>query len=258
MSKTNSNEVSMSKSETAAAPVELKMRVAVMNLTGNAGKTMITRQVIRPNLPGSRYFSVETVNKDGSEEQLFSEEEMLTLIQEMVMVESCVIDVGASVAAAFFSAMNLYYGTISGMIDRFVIPVTADYKHVSGGLGAAAMLMSEGVPPEKIRFVFNQTKQNATHEQLSATFDGVIRFCADNGIPCSLDARIGDNAAIKGVGKSKDVLLEIAADPRNYQAEILSTQDASEKNRLAALFTKRVMAQTVTPQLGKVWNAIVS
>ena len=45
------------------------MKLAVINFSGNVGKSTITRHLLAPRLPGARVIAVESINADEGQEQ---------------------------------------------------------------------------------------------------------------------------------------------------------------------------------------------
>ena len=45
------------------------MKIAVINFSGNVGKSTIARNLLAPRIPDAEVFAVETINSDGTEDE---------------------------------------------------------------------------------------------------------------------------------------------------------------------------------------------
>ena len=60
--------------------MEQFLNVAVVNNSGNVGKSTLCEVLLQPRLDGSQIVKVETINSDGSEDEKFSAKELKKLI----------------------------------------------------------------------------------------------------------------------------------------------------------------------------------
>lgn len=140
------------------------MKVAVMNKGGNVGKTVTANFLLMPRLPGARIFAMDTVNETAadlgaSDVMKVRGSDFVKVIREMFVLDSAVLDVGASNIEALKSAMGRTEN-VAGEFDLFVIPVTSERKVINESLETAADLQALGVPQNRIRFIPNFVKSD--------------------------------------------------------------------------------------------------
>jgi len=73
------------------------MKIAIMNYSGNVGKSTIARHLFAPRIKNSEFISVESINADEDDLDIIRGKQF-GAIQEQLMttVNSVIVDVGAS------------------------------------------------------------------------------------------------------------------------------------------------------------------
>ena len=72
------------------------MKIAVINFSGNVGKSTIARNLLAPRIPDAEVFAVETINSDGTEDETMKGKEFGDLLEALQLMDSAVVDLGAS------------------------------------------------------------------------------------------------------------------------------------------------------------------
>lgn len=134
------------------------MKVAIINFSGNVGKTTIARQLLAPRMQALE-FAVETINvgasdNDGAAERMRGKE-FGNLQEELMQIDSAIVDIGASNVEEFIKLMALFAGSHEEF-DYFVVPVVAEKKQQADSINTIKTLSGMGVPANKIRVVFNK------------------------------------------------------------------------------------------------------
>jgi len=103
------------------------MKVAVLNLSGNVGKTTVSAHLLKPRMASAPIFSIETINQgadaDGLEVEKMQGKTFGALIDELMGLDTAIIDVGASNIETFLKLMTQY----DGSHEEFV-PVVKEKK----------------------------------------------------------------------------------------------------------------------------------
>lgn len=228
------------------------MKVAVLNFSGNVGKSTVARHLLAPRLNNPEVFSIETINSDGHGEQLKGRE-YVNLQEYMMTIDNAVVDVGASNVEDFIKVMTEYHGSHEDF-DYFVVPVTPDVKQQQDTIGTLDALHALGVPGKKVRLVFNMIGIDDNPEKL---FGGLYRYVAE-----TKNAVIKTEAAMqkydvyqkmKGIDKS---LPEIAADQTDYRALIPQAKDDEEKQRYTRMVLLQRGAVTANNNLDAVFKVL--
>lgn len=130
-------------------------KAVLMNFSGNVGKTTIARQLLLPRMPNAIYISVESINSDDGDGSNVRGRDWGQLSEELMLIDSAVVDVGASNVEDFLRLMDQYRGSHEEF-DLFVIPAVPDSKQTRDTLATIDSLVAMGVPADKIRVVFNR------------------------------------------------------------------------------------------------------
>ena len=81
------------------------MKVAVLNFSGNVGKTTVSAHLLKPRMPNASVFSVESINSGadsiGLEIEKVRGAEYGDLINSIMTIDSAIVDIGASNVESF-------------------------------------------------------------------------------------------------------------------------------------------------------------
>ena len=72
------------------------MKIAVINFSGNVGKTTVARHLLLPRIQGAELISVESVNADEGKTTALRGGQFAELQEYLQTVSSVVVDIGAS------------------------------------------------------------------------------------------------------------------------------------------------------------------
>jgi len=156
---------------------ELAAKIAVLNFSGNVGKSTVSRHLLMPNMKDPVYVPVESINADEGEGETVRGTEWGRLQEDLMFEESVVVDIGASNVEPFMRLMNQYRGSHEEF-DYFVIPAVSDSKQIRDTLATIDALHEMGVPKTSIRVVFNRV---ALDDVLQDDFHVLFNHHADTG-----------------------------------------------------------------------------
>src|SRR5687767_13611976 len=103
------------------------MKLAVINFSGNVGKSMIARHLLAPRLPGAKIIAVESINADGGNTQALRGSQFGQLQEYLQSVNDVVVDIGASNVEDLMRLMHRYRGSHEDF-DCFVVPTVPAAK----------------------------------------------------------------------------------------------------------------------------------
>ncbi|MCQ9136609.1 hypothetical protein KMS84_38530, partial [Streptomyces sp. IBSBF 2807] len=136
------------------------MKLAVVNFSGNTGKTTVSDQLVWPRLGGLR-FAIETINAGASDDAAEIERmkgRQFGELSEILMTEdNAVIDVGASNVEDFFKYMGQFAGSHEEF-DYFLVPTVSEKKQQADTINTIKTLAALGVPRSRILVVFNKVE----------------------------------------------------------------------------------------------------
>lgn len=152
------------------------LKIAVVNNSGNVGKSTICDVLLNPRIENAEIIRVESINFDGNEVEKISAREFNDILKHIDMSDNAIIDVGSSNIETFINQMEAYKDSQED-INFFIIPITPHHKQQIDSVSTLANLIDLGVNEEKIRFVFNQVEKSIPLErQFSDFFYGIKQF----------------------------------------------------------------------------------
>lgn len=229
------------------------MKLAVINFSGNVGKTTVARHLLAPRIPGCQVVSVESINADDGQPVTIRGRQFAQLQEFLQSVDDVVIDIGASNVEDLLKMMRRYRGSQEDF-DGFVVPTVPARKQQQDTAATLAELARIGVPATRLRLVFNQIDDDSPIEQ---AFETLLAYCAASGVVQARTAACMSfnevYARVRGSGQS---LFELAADATDYKAEIARAGSASDKLALAQKLATRRLARGVVPELDACFAAL--
>ncbi|ECO4312776.1 hypothetical protein AB0001_004773 [Salmonella enterica] len=132
------------------------MKVAIINFSGNNGKTTLGDNLFVPRIPDALYLTVESINA-GSEAEKVRGKDFGVILEEMMMSEKAIIDVGASNVEDLMKLMRQYKGSHEEF-DLFVVPAVKESKQIDDTMSTIRALSALGVPSKKIKVVMNKVE----------------------------------------------------------------------------------------------------
>lgn len=136
------------------------MYVMVTNFSGNVGKSTLTRYMLSPRMDNAKAIPIETINAhDGDADDNLKGKQYGQLIEGLALFDNAIVDVGSSNVADTISLMQQYKGSHE-IFDYFVVPVIHRDKQIKDTISTIEALAAIGVPPEKIRLVFNMVENS--------------------------------------------------------------------------------------------------
>ena len=229
------------------------MKLAVINFSGNVGKSTITRHLLAPRLPGARVIAVESINADEGQEQSLRGFQFGELQEYLQAVDDVVVDIGASNVEELMRLMHRYRESHEEF-DCFIVPTVPPPKQQQDTIATLADLHAVGVPPDRIQIIFNMVDDR---EPLERVFHILLAFLEQQPIAsANSDCRIGINevyARVRGTGTD---LAEIARDETDYKRLIARAGNRQEKMSLGQKLATRRLARGVVPELDACFAAL--
>lgn len=231
------------------------MKIAVINVSGNVGKTTVARHLLMPRIPGAEFVAIETLNASEGEARAMRGRQFGELQEYLHTVSNAVVDIGASNVEELLNLMRLYRGSQADF-DYFVVPTTPPVKQQQDTVATLVDLAKLGVSPARLKLVFNMAEFGTPIEE---TFYLVFSFLAQHRI-CTADPTccIGTND-IYGRMRQMDPVPTIAAllaDTTDYKALIAEAPSAEEKLNLGHKLSTLRLAQNVNEELDACFAAL--
>lgn len=230
------------------------MKVAVINFSGNVGKSTISRHLLAPRLKDATIIPVESINSDGSQDEAIRGKQFGELQEALALMDDAVVDVGSSNVEVFVQLMKQYRGSHEEF-DYFVVPTISKHKQQRDTISTIDALAEIGVPAKKIRLVFNMVELDESPERI---FSGLFEYhAAAKNFTLRPDAVIHVNDIY---GKLKDAdksIKDILNDPTDYKEKIKTAKDSEEKLHFAQMVGIKRLAAGVTEELDAVFKTLL-
>ena len=130
------------------------MKIAVLNYSGNVGKTTIARDLLKSNLPDYEIVTIDTVNTDGKETMTLKGKDGKEIYFELLVRDNLILDIGSSNLEEYLKNTERHRALLE-YIDKFIIPITPYVKQNKDSLKTVNDLIKFGVKPKKIYIIAN-------------------------------------------------------------------------------------------------------
>jgi hypothetical protein len=230
------------------------MKIAVINFSGNVGKSTIARQLLAPRIPGADVIAIETINSDGHDDGDALKGKQFGELQEaMTLMDAAVVDIGASNVEDVVTLMKQYRGSHEDF-DYFVVPTVPEKKQQRDTIATIRSVAQLGVPAKKIRMIFNMVEPDDDPARVFASlFD---YHAADKCFTLRPDAVLRTNEVYARLNGGTGSLREILDDPTDYKAKIKEAADQDEKMRFAQLLSIKRLAAGVVEEHDAVFKTL--
>jgi len=232
------------------------MKIAVINFSGNVGKTTISRHLLLPRIRGAELIAVESINAEEEHQgQSLRGRQFAELQEYMQTVDSAVVDIGASNVEELLGLMRRYRGSHEDF-DAFVIPTVPALKQQKDTMATLFDLSRLGVTASRLKIVFNMVEEGT---DVAQTFELLLAFLQDYPVATACTrARLGVNeiyGRVKGMGAAAD-LAALATDTTDYKSLIVKATNVAEKLALAQALATRRLACGMVPELDACFAAL--
>lgn len=229
------------------------MKIAVINFSGNVGKTTVARHLLVPRLPGAELVCVESINADDSQGQPLRGRQFGELQEYLQTVDSVVVDIGASNVEDLLVLMRKYRGSQADF-DCFVVPTVPALKQQQDTIATLVELAQLGVPASRLKLVFNMVED---HADVARAFDTLLAFIAERPI-AQADTRccLGANEIYERVKGAGADIAALARDSTDYKALIAKARSTEDKLALAQRLATSRLASGVLPELDACFAAL--
>lgn len=229
------------------------MKVAVINFSGNVGKTTVARHLLTPRIPDCQLVAVESINADEGSAVTIRGKQFAQLQEFLQGADNVVIDIGASNVEELLRLMRRYRDSQEDF-DAFIVPTVPTRKQQQDTAATLTELARIGVPPTRLRLLFNQVDDD---DPLDRTFETLLAYCATSGVvQPDLAVVLPYNEVYALVRGSTQSLADLAIDATDYKAEIARATSRSQTLALAQRLALHRLARGVVPQLDACFAAL--
>jgi len=229
------------------------MKVAVINFSGNVGKTTVARHLLAPRIKGAGVIAIESINADDGQTQALRGRQFGELQEYLQTVDNVVVDIGASNVEELLALMRKYRGSHEDF-DYFIVPTVPALKQQQDTIATLTALARLGIPGSKLKLVFNQVEDDS---DVNADFDVVLAFVQQTALmQPSTRCRLGANEIYERIKGSGTDLAALVRDDTDYKALIARAGSTADKVALAQRLANRRLASGVVPELDACFAAL--
>lgn len=233
------------------------MKVAILNFSGNVGKSTIAAHLLVPRLPGAKLFSIESINMgvdaDGLEAETMKGKKFGELVDELLVLDDAIVDVGASNVEDFLALMQRYAGSHEDF-DLFIVPTMKERKVQQDTINTLAALAALGIERGRIRVVFNKVEADeAVEDEFAAIFGQAMTtksFKVDSALTIYANEVF---ERLKGSGKT---LGEVMADETDYRSQVKAAADEDARDQALRMVAIKRLGVTASKNLDAVFKAL--
>lgn len=213
------------------------MKIAIINNSGNVGKSTLCQYMFSPAMPDAEIIRVETINNDGdSKGEKLKADAFVKIFDTIMGGDDVLVDVGSSNIETFMDKMTHEFEGSHMFIDYFIIPLTPDEKQQVDTVNMILSLIDLGVDQDKIKIVFNRTNKKKTlPEQFTTLFDNDdlkdLGFNIDENQPSVNNTDIFKTINEAGYNYKSISLLNM----EKLKAELKESTDKDEKKKIQLL-----------------------
>ncbi|CAA9890792.1 conserved hypothetical protein [Candidatus Methylobacter favarea] len=233
------------------------MKVAVLNFSGNVGKTTVAGHLLKPRMGDAQIYSIESINMgadaDGLEVEKMKGKKFGELIDEIMPLDTAIVDVGASNVEDFLKLMQQYDGSHEEF-DFFVVPAVKEKKVQADTVNTIRALQKIGIDKKRIRMVFNKVEVDESVTDEFAALFGLAE--SEKSFIVKPESVIYSNEVferLKAVGKS---LGDITADETDYRARLREATNEDEKDFCIKMVALKRLATTANKNLDAVFKIL--
>lgn len=230
------------------------MKIAVLNFSGNVGKSTVARHLLSPRMDDAQIFAVESINSDGSESEAARGKDIVRVQIEMQMNDEAIVDIGSSNVEDVVSVWSQNPGMHEDF-DYFIIPVVPAMKQQRDTISTIEALADLGVPAKKIRVLFNQVDLKDDPESI---FSGIYEYQkAEKKFTLREGAVLHMNPLYPRLANSDAKISTILADTTDYKEKVKLTENKEEKLRFLQLVSLQRAAAGVVGELDSVFKTLL-
>ena len=221
------------------------MKVAVLNFSGNVGKTTVAAHLLKPRMGDAPVYSIESTNAgadaDGLDVEKMKGKKFGQLVDELMTLDAAIIDVGASNVEDFLKLMQQYDGSHEEF-DVFIIPVVKEKKVQADTVNTIRALQQLGIPKKKIRMVFNKLDTDESVIDEFAPLFGLAE--SEKSFTTRQEAVIYANEVFELLNTT------------DYRARIRDTTDLFEREASIRMVSLKRLAVTANKNLDDVFKVL--
>lgn len=236
------------------------MKVAIINLSGNIGKSTIGTSLLSPRIPNigaENFFSVESTNTGAESEGI----DLITLKgkqfgdmqDQLLRYDSAVVDVGSSNVSDWLKLLQQYSGSHEEF-DYFVVPVLNDFKVITDSIKTIRALKAVGVDKKRVRVVFNRVEVDDDIQDIFAPIFGLSE--SEKNCVVNPKSVIYNNQIFEMLKENGISITEVLNDETDYRALLRTAQTEEDKDLAITRIKLKQLSRSAKQNLDDVFTVL--
>lgn len=243
------------------------MKICILNLSGNVGKSTIAVHLFSSYIPTAKIISVESFNSsvandvESVEVSEISASRYKDIYREILLQDDIIIDVGASNVSTFMSEITRFKSSV-GEFDLIVVPTVPADKQQKDTIATLNWLHLNKIPANKIRLIFNQYNVDSA-EAIEDIYAHVFGFLETDGkgyAEYKPYAVIAQNEIFEMVKPTGKTIKDLGADKTNWAEERKKAKAAGDIEKLESVIENQILhdlALSASDNLDEVFKIII-
>lgn len=229
-------------------------KIAVINFSGNVGKSMLAKHLFAARLPDAELITVESINADEGDGETVKGSQYGALSEHLMLMDAAIVDIGSSNVEEFTRLMRHYRGSQEDF-DLFVIPAVRDGKQIRDTIATIDALAALGVPAKKIVVIFNKLEDG---ENVEEEFWPLVAYHKDQKkFTYRPKAAVIYSELYQKLRVYQSEIRQLVEDETDYKQQLKSTTDEGERAKLAARISMRRLAFSALENLDEVFKEVL-
>jgi hypothetical protein len=233
------------------------MKIAVINRSGNTGKSTFVRHGLAPRMPQAEVLAIESINADEMEngsQTILRGEDFGKLYTRLLEVDDAIVDIGSSNVESFVQLMSDYDGSYD-VFDLYIVPCVPVGKQQKDTRKTIEDLRDFGVDASKVRLLFNRAnKRTMLNEDFGAMYDYLRDSKAFRIVERAVLYESPAYGAASAAGKTVG---ELAASREEYKEMLATLTDKSKRMQCSQLMADAALAVGVHAQIERAVTALI-
>jgi cellulose biosynthesis protein BcsQ len=215
------------------------IKVAVLNYSGNVGKTTLARHLLQPRMGNCPILFIESINEGGDETNVKGKD-FASVMVEVLASDSAIVDIGSSNIEQVFAKVGQMGDVLDGF-DFILIPTVAKAKQQADTVKVLRDLIDLSVPTERLKLVLNHVDHD---DDIDKVFANVLKTAHTLGIAYAVVHESEGFAHL-----AHRTVSEVAASDRDFRKEIAAAESKETKRELATAQVFSRIAQGIEREL---------
>ena len=227
----------------------------VINNSGNSGKSTVSDNLLMPRMENAKMIRIESINShDGDADENMTGKQYGDIVNGIVIYDNAVVDVGSSNVEVWQRFMRQYKGSHE-IWDNYIVPVVPSNKQMVDTIATIEALSEMGVPPEKIRLIFNKVESEDV--ELEKAFAPIFAYHkAEGKFTLNEKAVVYEHEFFSRARDEGLTIQEILDDKTNFNDMIKSAETPADKVNWSRKRALKFLAVDMNEKLDVAFKAL--